>query len=63
MRHNRLYEVKIIFSLEDKGFIAWNPELPTVTTFGETRQLALEELERIMPEVIKISEEACKNAP
>lgn len=37
------YSVNILWSDEDKGFIALSPEFPGLSAFGKTRQDAIEE--------------------
>lgn len=38
------YTIEIVYSEEDKGFIAVVPELPECSAFGETEEKALEEV-------------------
>lgn len=45
---DRKYEVKVFFSLEDKGYIAVAPELPGCSAFGKSPAKALKELEVAM---------------
>lgn len=54
MIFDSLYDVTIFFSKEDKGFIAKPSGFDTISAFGKTRKEALKELEKIMPDVLKI---------
>lgn len=40
------YDIKIIFSEEDEGYIAVIPDLPGCSAFGETAERALQELNK-----------------
>lgn len=45
MKRTDLYERKVFFSAEDKGWVAMAPELSGCSAFGKTPKLALQELD------------------
>lgn len=48
------YAIHIFWSDEDAGFIAISQEFPGLSAFGETREEALQEAQKVLDEMIEI---------
>lgn len=49
------YPIKIIYSQEDKGFIATIPDLKWCSAFGETEEEAIKEIKIVQKEWLRIA--------
>ncbi len=49
------YPIKLIYSIEDKGFIATIPDLQWCSAFGETEEEAIKEIKIVQKEWLKIA--------
>ena len=58
-----LYERKVFYSKEDKGWIAVVPELPGCSAFGKTSERALKELETAIELWLETSKSKKWNVP
>lgn len=57
------YSVNILWSEEDKGFIATVPEFPGLSAFGETYEEALKETQAVLDGYISVLSEDGENLP
>ena len=57
------YAIEIFYSEEDEGYIAVVPELPGCSAFGETEEVALEEVKLAMDLWIKAASSEGREIP
>lgn len=53
--------IKVFYSEEDEAWIATNHEYPYLSGFGDTQEMAIEELKVVMEEVEKWQNEEAKS--
>lgn len=57
------YAIEILFSEEDKGYIAVIPELPGCSAFGETEEKALKEAKIAIELWLQVAKEEGRKIP
>ena len=57
------YHINIFYSEEDGGYIADIPDLDSCSAFGETPELALEEVEKAKKALIEAAHQSGKPIP